>query len=253
VSGTVRAAAETLERRVGNDAVAVREVLDARNGCELFTLRMLRAVRGHGIARPTGDSEELLFTLSGHGTLLAGDGEHALEPESGALMRPGESYELLNEGPADLVVVSVALHEPLASSALAGRRISRLVDARAQAATAAREFRIVFDPDCGCATATQFVGYIPPGAAPRHFHLYDEVIYVLEGEGVMHMGDEHTPVRAGSCIHLPARELHTLENGGSAVMRVLGTFRPAGSPAAAFYPDGTPAYTEQPQAAAAGT
>jgi hypothetical protein len=26
-------------------------------------------------------------------------------------------------------------------------------------------------------------------------------------------------------------------------MRVLGVFRPAGSPAAAFYPDGTPAYT----------
>jgi hypothetical protein len=30
------------------------------------------------------------------------------------------------------------------------------------------------------------------------------------------------------------------------VMRVLGVFRPAGSPAAAYYPDGTPAYGDAP-------
>jgi hypothetical protein len=33
-------------------------------------------------------------------------------------------------------------------------------------------------------------------------------------------------------------------------MRVLGVFRPAGSPAAAFYPDGTPAYTADAEQAA---
>jgi hypothetical protein len=32
---------------------------------------------------------------------------------------------------------------------------------------------------------------------------------------------------------------------------VLGVFRPAGSPAAAFYPDGTPAYTDEPHTASA--
>jgi mannose-6-phosphate isomerase-like protein (cupin superfamily) len=88
------------------------------------------------------------------------------------------------------------------------------------------------------------------GAAPEHYHLYEEVIYVLEGDGVMHMNDTDTPLRPGSAIHLPARKLHTLENSGPGVMRVLGVFRPAGSPAAAYYPDGTPAYTAgEPQAA----
>jgi len=70
----------------------------------------------------------------------------------------------------------------------------------------------------------------------------------------MHMNDEQAPLRAGSCIHLPARRIHTLENSGPGVMRVLGVFRPAGSPAAAFYPDGTPAYTAvSPQASAVTT
>jgi len=30
---------------------------------------------------------------------------------------------------------------------------------------------------------TQFIGFIPPGRAPDHFHRYDEVIYILAGEG----------------------------------------------------------------------
>jgi mannose-6-phosphate isomerase-like protein (cupin superfamily) len=243
MSGLVRDCAEVHERRIGNDATAVREVLDSSHGCELFTLRLLRTVRGHGIARDSGAAEELLFTVAGRGVLIATDGEHELEPEAGALLAPGSSYELVNEGPADLLIAAVSLHDPLAQRAGSATALSRLADQAAQAATADREFRIVFDPDNGCASATQFVGYIPVGAAPAHYHHYDEVIYVLDGVGVMHMNGERTPLRAGSAIHLPAREIHTLENSGPGTMRVLGVFRPAGSPAAAFYSDGTPAYT----------
>ena len=46
---------------------------------------------------------------------------------------------------------------------------------------------------------------------------------------------------AGSCIHLPARLIHCLENHGPGEMQVLGVFRPAGSPAEAYYPDGSAA------------
>jgi hypothetical protein len=40
--------------------------------------------------------------------------------------------------------------------------------------------------------------------------------------------------------------VHCLENTGAEVMRVVAVFRPAGSPAAAYYPDGTPAYAGAP-------
>ena len=242
MSGVVRDCERVPERRAGNDSAAVREVIDARDGCELFTLRTLRAVVGHSIARTTGESAELLFVVSGEGTLVTSDGEHRLEPETGVLLRPDERYEFANGGPEDVYVVSVALHEPQGHSREA-TALSRLADQVEQSATAERHFRIVFDADNGCPSATQFVGYIPVGAAPAHYHLYDEVIYVLEGDGVMHMNAEQSPLRAGSCIHLPARTIHTLANSGPGTMRVLGVFRPAGSPAAAFYPDGSPAYT----------
>jgi hypothetical protein len=40
--------------------------------------------------------------------------------------------------------------------------------------------------------------------------------------------------------------VHCLENLGTDTMRVVAVFRPAGSPAAAFYPDGTPAFAGAP-------
>ena len=88
---------------------------------------------------------------------------------------------------------------------------------------------------------TQFVGLIPPGRAPDHFHTYDEVVYVLEGEGQLFIGGEAAPLRPGTAVHLPARLVHSLANTTDSEMRVLGVFRPAGSPADAYYPDGTPA------------
>jgi mannose-6-phosphate isomerase-like protein (cupin superfamily) len=256
LSGVVRDARDAPERRTGNDATAVREIIDASHGCLSFSLRLVRTLAGRGAERLTGPADELLFVLSGRGRLIAADGEHDLEPETGALLHADEHYELENDGAEDLLIVAVAVHEPLARDAGSQARtpLSRLADQATQSATAERRFRTVFDPENGCRSATQFVGYIPVGAAPAHYHLYDEVIYVIEGDGMMHMDATQRPLRAGSCIHLPARTLHTLANSGPGIMRVLGVFRPAGSPAEAFYPDGTPAYAaEDPQAASVPT
>jgi quercetin dioxygenase-like cupin family protein len=83
---------------------------------------------------------------------------------------------------------------------------------------------------------------IPAGSrSGRYWKMADEVVYVLEGEGAVHIDGESEPLRPGSSVHLPARLVHCLENEGPGTMQVLGVFRPAGSPAEAYYPDGTPA------------
>lgn len=98
--------------------------------------------------------------------------------------------------------------------------------------TGDRRFRVLFGPGRGCAVATQFVGEIPPGRAPDHSHPYDELVLVLEGDGVLRTGGRDHVLAPGTCAHLPPGQLHSLENTGPATLRVLGVFHPADSPAA---------------------
>jgi quercetin dioxygenase-like cupin family protein len=198
--------------------------------------------RGDAVRRATGADEEVLFVTRGAGTLDQRGEGHALEAESGAYLPPGEEYEL-SAGPDGLHLVSVRVpHPELPQDGAPRVVVRRLADQAEQNATTERSFRIVADPSTGLRSATQFVGYIPTARAPDHFHTYDEVIYVLEGEGRFHVAGAAHPVAPGTCIGLPARTIHCLENTGASVMRVMAVFRPAGSPAAAYYPDGAPAY-----------
>ena len=208
-------------------------------GFDAFEHAVLRCA--DALSRTVGaEEEEVLFVLSGHGELELDGERHALEPEAGAHLIAGETYRLHPAG--SLTVLAVRI--PAARSGPRPQVVSRLGDQEAQAATTDREFRIVADTP----TATHFVGYIPTVRAPDHFHTYDEVIYVLDGVGVMHAQGRDLALAPGSVIQLPARTVHCLENTGPSVMRVAAVFRPAGSPAAAYYPDGTPAYPGIPPA-----
>ena len=82
---------------------------------------------------------------------------------------------------------------------------------------------------------TQFVGAIPPGLAPDHYHEYEEVLCLLSGRGRMWAGDKSTPIERGSCIYLPRRQVHCVENTGDSELRLLGVFYPSGSPAVRYF------------------
>lgn len=258
----------------GGDAAPVREraTVGPSTGFDALEQTIVDLEPGAFTERATGSDEEVLFVLNGTGSLELDGAAHELEPASGAYLAPGEEYRLDNPGGQRLTVISVRIpepepeseprsahepehgheHEPAHDEHKPGRYenarmvVRRLADQEAQAATTNREFRIVADPSTGLRSATHFVGYIPTARAPDHFHTYNEVIYVLDGEGVLHaQGNDH-PVKPGSCIQLPARVVHCLQNTGDSMMRVVAVFRPAGSPADAYYPDGTPAHPGAP-------
>ena len=108
-------------------------------------------------------------------------------------------------------------------------------------ATAGHDYRLVVTPGIGCATATQFVGVIHPGRTRSHYHHYDEVLYVLEGRGVLHIEGEEDPDPSGRRLASTSRHA-SCTRSRAAAMRACGcsgVFSPAGSPAEAYYPDGT--------------
>jgi mannose-6-phosphate isomerase-like protein (cupin superfamily) len=93
---------------------------------------------------------------------------------------------------------------------------------------------VLVDEEVGSTQVTQFVGSIPPGRAPDHFHNYEEVLVILSGVGRMWTGETHTPIAAGTCIYLPKGQVHCLENIGDDELRLLGVFYPAGSPSVRY-------------------
>ena len=202
--------------------------------CPEFRQRLLAFDVPGGERRDDG-RDEVLYVLAGNGSLEIGGEPHELEPGTGVFVARGTAWRVTEA--RDLRLLSVLVNDPLPAAAT-----HAVIDAGVRGnATAGREFTLLAHPDEGCESVTQFVGHIPPGRAPDHFHRYDEVVYVVAGEGALHVDGESEELRAGTCIHLPARLVHCVENTGPGELRVLGVFRPAGSPAEAYYPDGTAA------------
>jgi quercetin dioxygenase-like cupin family protein len=201
---------------------------------EQFTQRVGPLAGAHDEA----EADEVVYVLEGTGQLSVAGETHALRPGVAIFVSRGQPWS----ADGDARGVSVLIHEPEPSS---GHAVVDLGAVETGNATAGRQFLLGATPEVGCASVTQFVGLVPPGRAPDHFHTYDEVIYVLEGEGFLEIGGEQAPLHAGSCVHLPARLVHCLANTGDSELRLLGVFRPAGSPAEAYYPDGTLAVMEQ--------
>jgi mannose-6-phosphate isomerase-like protein (cupin superfamily) len=232
VPGYVVQAGEVEPQRADGDIAERRVAIDARNGCEQLEQRVERFAPGRSSERTLAGAQEVLYVVAGTGTLHIDGKEHPLEPNAGAFVAPGERYTIENPGPDDLELVVVAAPGDERSVDPARRRtIVRWDDQPSLPASPNREFRYLVNQDAGCLEVTQFVGLIPPGRAALHSHTYDEVVYVIEGEGILHLDGKETPLRPGTCIHLPPLNEHCLENRGGTPMRVLGVFHPSGDPA----------------------
>jgi len=230
-------------RTVGR--VMVWDRAGRRSGAKAISLRVLEFAPGPSPALGNRDADEVLYVLEGQATVYLDGRPHAVGPETGFYLPPGARLEVDNPGPGPFTLLSSRCPDPGDRSSPVSPRavparsagpprpspVVRLADRPSQA-TGDRSYRVLVDRAVGCEAVTQFVGTIPPGRAPDHFHHYEEVLCILEGEGRMWAGRRHAPVGPGSCVFLPRRQVHCVENTGPGPLRLLGVFYPAGSPAA---------------------
>jgi mannose-6-phosphate isomerase-like protein (cupin superfamily) len=209
--------------------------IDRSHGSERLEQRVTRYPVGRSIPVRLDGRQELLFVSSGQGTLHVAGDEHALEPDMGAYVVAGETYEVDNPGPDELEIVAVSAPQDGPTALDPKRRTVRRADQPVLTASSDRTFSYLVNQDVGCLDVTQFVGEIEPGRAPDHSHIYDEIVYVIDGEGIFHLGGEKRAIGPGSAIHLPPLAEHCLENTGKGSMRVLGVFHPSGDPASRAY------------------
>jgi mannose-6-phosphate isomerase-like protein (cupin superfamily) len=223
-------------RRAEGDTAVEKVVMGPHTGSGVLEQRVTRYEPGRSLPRGETERDELLYVVSGSGTLELEGQPYELEPDSGVYVRAGETYVVDVPGPGQLTVVSTTV--PVEQAYRPPREvIVRFADRPELRADAKRTFRYLVNQDAGCMDATQFVGIVEPCRAPDHSHSYDEVGYIVEGTGFAHIGGESMPLRPGSCFHLPPEQVHCIENTGPGVMRILGVFHPSGDPASRAYED----------------
>jgi mannose-6-phosphate isomerase-like protein (cupin superfamily) len=213
------------------------------SGAKAISLRLLEFGPGTSPALRNRSSDEVFYLLEGKCTVVIDGDAYELGPETGVYLRPRQTLSVQNTGPDVVRFVSSQCPEEGAETIETSDQLSRsrsdlppivkLSDRRALP-TADRWYRVLVDDEIGSEQATQFVGSIPPGRAPDHFHEYEEVLFILRGEGRMWAGETNTAIGPGSCIYLPKRQVHCVENTGSGELRLLGVFYPAGSPAVRY-------------------
>jgi mannose-6-phosphate isomerase-like protein (cupin superfamily) len=169
------------------------------------------------------EASGIAFIASGEGVLRVGGEEHPVETETGIYVGAGEEAVLeASSGELELVLTRTPPAE------LRSERVVRYREQESEDAGIGRWFRLLTITS----ETTQFMGVIPPGRAKMHNHPYDELAWLVEGEGQLHWHEgESEPIARGSRIFFPRLVFHSVENQGGAPMRIMGVFRPAGSPA----------------------
>ncbi|HSC74091.1 MAG TPA: cupin domain-containing protein [Gaiellaceae bacterium] len=199
--------------------------------------RIIRFAPGRSYDRTAGSRHDLLYVVSGSGELELDGKKHVLEPGTSAFVAPGETWSVDNPGPGELLLVAVSATADLPVDERRRKRTIRFDDQPEHTASVERTFRYLVNQDAGCLDVTQFIGIVQPSKAPFHSHPYEELGYIVKGEGVAHVGGRSVLLRPGSCFHLPPEKVHCIENVGPGPMHILGVFHPSDSPANRVYQD----------------
>jgi quercetin dioxygenase-like cupin family protein len=196
----------------------------------------LSLVEGH-TRIGSDESDSLLYVVSGSGTLTLDGDAHALDPGAAALVLAGEAGQLNGDGLTVLratVAADADRHAPLGPR----ETVVQVEASDPGGATGGRSYEVLFGPHNGSTRATLFVGHVPPGRAPWHFHLYDEIVWIPEGPARLHAAEGVEELGAGAAFRLRPRQVHIVENASSEQeLTLVGVFTPAGSPSAAYLAD----------------
>jgi mannose-6-phosphate isomerase-like protein (cupin superfamily) len=227
-----------------------RDIIGSQHGAQSISLSILEYAPGLSPGLCAPDSDHILYRLETSDTdhlnckVFIDGWTYDVGPQTGVYVTRGQTMFVDNRRSepvvfistrcpdAELMVVDQVPKSPEIDTA--GPRQTIRLSNRSAIPTANRWYRVLVDDELGSMQVTQFVGAIPPGRAPDHFHNYEEVLFILRGVGRMWAGQANTSIGAGSCIYLPRGQVHCVENTGTDELRLLGVFYPAGSPAVRY-------------------
>src|SRR4051794_20403347 len=85
-----------------DETASVRVTFDTTTGCERLEQRVIRFAEGQSDDRALKGRQEVLYVLSGSGTLHLDGETYPLETNTAVFVAPGETYAVDNPGPGEL-------------------------------------------------------------------------------------------------------------------------------------------------------
>jgi len=221
-----------------------RTVISQNSGAQHINQTVNDYAPGLSPAVVNPNAEEVLYVVSGQGKCFVNGFGYPLNSGTAIFIPPGATCNIENTGAETLRIVSSCCPEdperhifdalPAGNSGEPPQLLVHENHREDIRAGQDRLFRYLVYRDLGCKQVTQFAGWIPQSKAPVHFHTYEEVIFILEGVGVVHTDDASCEFEPGSSIYFPIGVRHCVENPGATTIKLLGTFYPSGSPGEAY-------------------
>ncbi len=89
-------------------------------------------------------------------------------------------------------------------------------------------YLLVSEQTCESGNLTTTVVEMQAGGVQRlHSHEPEQMYYILQGEGVITIGNETRTVGAGDCIFFPSKTPHGIENTGAAALKYFSAASPS--------------------------
>ncbi len=223
--------------RKGNWQEAV--VIDGSNGAKALSQYLIKVSKGETPIRSYPHCDVVLYVTDGSGEINISGHTFSIKSETGIYVKSTEAFSFtnLNDSPFDILLTvcpeckSPEWHKSMPENFVTSSR-KRTVDINEKIKVAAgdRFYQLLVGKKMGSKQVTQFIGSIPKSMAPYHYHLYEEAITILSGEGFLWTENSKTPIKKGSMIFLPKKQLHCLECTTDEGLKLMGVFYPAGSP-----------------------
>ncbi len=218
-------------------------IINSKTGSTALSQYFFCLNNGQSPIRSFGNSDVVMFVLDGEGDVLISGKLFPISREFGIYVKPKEAISFINHNKQPIKIIATVCPEEGSARWLEAmpenfdsrnRKRTVSVSERSKTATGDRFYQLLVGKKMGSHQTTQFIGSIPLSKAPEHFHLYEEAITVLEGEGYMWAGQSKAEVGPGSLIFLPKKQPHCLECTVEGGLKLMGTFYPAGSPTVSY-------------------
>jgi hypothetical protein len=196
---------------IKNGTLSIWPRIGPATGAQAISLRVLEFASGVSPGLRNKECDEILYVLGSTGeaaslsvnekatlaTIFIDGRPHKVGPGTGIFLQPEQTLSVENPDAEPIIMITSQCPEPLDGElnttapivsplelSLSPDRspIVRLAD-RPAVPTADRWYRVLVDDEVGSRQVTQFVGSIPPGRAPDHFHHYEEVLFIIRGKG----------------------------------------------------------------------